>query len=67
MKTVKYVIGGLGIAFAILHVVIGAQKLFRGTTAGEFTVSMYAGHIFGICVGAIVAVVCLRKKPPGRA
>ena len=61
MRVVKYLIGVVGVAFALAHVVQGVQKLIKGTTAGEFTASVYAGHLAGMVVGTIVAIVCFRR------
>ena len=62
MKAVKYVIGALGVVFALLHLVQGGQKLLGGTTAGEFTVTVYGAHISGVCIGTIVAILCFRPS-----
>ena len=57
-------IGAAGIAFAGMHAVVGTQEWLRGTTAGSYTASFYAGHVVGVCIGVIVAVLCFR--PPSQ-
>lgn len=62
MMIIKYIFGALGVLFALFHLIEILHKLANGTHAGDLAVSMYMGHVTGICIGIIVAVVCFRSK-----
>jgi hypothetical protein len=65
-ENVKYLIGALGAVFALMHIVEGGQKLMRGATAGQYTISIYAGHLIGICIGLAIALLCFRSPKSKR-
>jgi hypothetical protein len=65
MKVLKIIVGVLASLFAFAHAValivaiIGPRRY-----EGALELSRYGGHIFGICFGAIIAVLCFRRRPP---
>ena len=65
MKILKIIIGVLASLFAFAHVIalmiaiVGPRQY-----EGALEISRYGGHILGICIGAIIALLCFR--PPER-
>ncbi len=59
MKPLKIVFGVLAIIWMVAHLV---QPLVRGVPTGEFATSWWMGKVTAICVGLIVAIVCLKPS-----
>jgi len=64
MKVVKLVIGILAALFAVAHVIGLASALITGhiNFGSSFAASYIGGRVFGIFLGAAIAIACLRPK-----
>jgi hypothetical protein len=67
-KIIKLVIGVLASLFAAVHVYSLIGKLINSSgAAGEFAISTYMGHVVGVAVGLLIAVLCFRSKKTAKA
>lgn len=64
MKVFKIVIGVLAAIFAAAHIIGLASALIAGTInfGSSFAASYIGGRVFGIFLGAAIAIACFRSK-----
>ena len=64
MKVFKIVIGVLAALFAAAHIIALAWALVAGSInfGSPFAASDIGGRVFGIFIGAAIAIACLRSK-----
>lgn len=64
MRVVKIIIGILASIYAVSHLVVLVRKLSEGTIAPDsaYATGQLIGSVFGLCLGAIIAFVCFRRK-----
>lgn len=68
VKVLKIGFGLLASLFALLHVFALIGMLINGSdTAETFAASAYMGHVVGIAVGLLIAVLCFRGKKSAAA
>lgn len=64
MKVVKLIIGILAALFAVAHVIGLASALVTGHVnfGSPYAAGYLGGRVFGIFLGAAIAIACLRPK-----
>lgn len=64
MKVIKLIIGILAALFAVAHVIGLTSALVMGQInfGSSFAASYIGGRVFGIFLGAAIAIACLRPK-----
>lgn len=64
MKTVKTIVGSLGVLFALAHVVglIGALTQKATSLGSAYSTGGFFGRIAGIAIGIAIASACFRRQ-----